>query len=96
MRQRKKDQAKLLLEEVAKSNAEQIQRKKEVQQREAMEEAQIAQYLRNKVRCSTSRSLSLTCYLLLLLIGLVLQLVAEKLLHNHLPLPISVFSTGLP
>ena len=50
VRQRKKDQAKLLLAEVADSNAEQIQRKKEVQKREAMEEAQIAHYLKDKVR----------------------------------------------
>jgi len=48
VRQRKKDQAKLLLAEVAESNAEQIQRKKEVQKREAMEEAQIAHYLKEK------------------------------------------------
>eukprot|EP00192_Tetraselmis_astigmatica_P006293 CAMPEP_0117697422 /NCGR_PEP_ID=MMETSP0804-20121206/29224_1 /TAXON_ID=1074897 /ORGANISM="Tetraselmis astigmatica, Strain CCMP880" /LENGTH=512 /DNA_ID=CAMNT_0005511679 /DNA_START=123 /DNA_END=1661 /DNA_ORIENTATION=+ len=47
-RQKKKQQAALLMEEVAQANAEQIHRKKEVQQREALEEAQIAHYLAEK------------------------------------------------
>lgn len=48
-RLKKKEQARLLLSEVAQSNAEQIERKKEVQRREALEDAQIAEYLREKV-----------------------------------------------
>lgn len=47
-RERKKQQARLLLEEVAESNAEQIRRKKEVAEREAMEDLQIARYLAEK------------------------------------------------
>eukprot|EP00951_Prasinocladus_malaysianus_P012136 scaffold90312_cov28-Prasinocladus_malaysianus.AAC.1 len=52
-RERKKEQARLLMAEVAESNAEQIRRKKDVQQREAIEEAQIARYLTERVRAWT-------------------------------------------